>query len=96
MMGPIRQNSQMIDNRELCDTKQTVQTEMVGYDSNDEKPTNWLEFFSGTEFQDAVKESQLPTSTKPTIEKQAAESDSEPSVDNFDENELAERFEAAV
>jgi hypothetical protein len=58
----------------------------------------WMEFFSEAEFQDAVKESQKPIIKQPTklSEIVAAESDSEPSCDNFEEYELAERFEAAV
>lgn len=56
---------------------------------------NWKEFFSGNEFNDAIKESQKPIEKRTNIGK-PVESDSEPSCDNFDEAELVERFEAAA
>lgn len=55
-----------------------------------------MEFFSGSEFQDAFEESKKPILKNQKIVEKPAESDSEPSCDNFDEEELAERFEAAV
>ena len=54
-----------------------------------------MEFFKGSEFQDAVAESKKPIA-KTKIPEKIEESDSEPSCDNFDEVELVQRFEAAV
>jgi len=57
---------------------------------------DWHQFFANNEFENAVVESQKPVVKKVALKKPEPESDSEPSCDNFNEQELAERFEAAV
>ena len=57
---------------------------------------NWMSFFEDNEFENALQESKKPIPKNPVYEKAAAESDSEPSCDNFDDEELVERFEPAA
>ena len=73
-----------------------------------EKCTNWKEFFSKDEIENAVIESKKPikkenktnkltkSQANAKFMKEQVESDSEPSCDNFDEEELAEMFQVAV
>ena len=49
---------------------------------------NWMAFFEGNEFENAIAESKKPIVKSSAPEKAHAESDSEPSCDNFDEIEL--------
>lgn len=65
--------------------------------------TSWMQFFSQKEIDNAITESKKPVRklTKEELKKQEAnekaeESDSEPSCDNYDEHELADRFDAAI
>ena len=64
---------------------------------------NWKDLFTDNEMETAIIESKKPIEKKPVKPKGKvkqppipAESDSEPSVDNFDEEELIQRFEVAV
>ena len=74
----------------------------------DDAMVNWKEYFSKEEIDDAIIESKKPikkdakgnkmlkSQANGKFLKDAAESDSEPSCDNFDEEELAAIFEVAV
>lgn len=74
----------------------------------DDAVANWKEYFSKDEIDDAIIESKKPikkdvkgnkmikSQANSKFLKDAAESDSEPSCDNFDEEELAAIFEVAV
>lgn len=71
--------------------------------NEEEGELSWLQFFSQNEIEHAITESKKPivNLTKQELQKlekqeNAGESDSEPSCDNYDEKELAERFEAAI
>ena len=52
--------------------------------------------FNETEIDNACVEAQKPKDVKLKKIKELAESDSEPSIDNFEEEELVNRFEVAV
>ena len=64
---------------------------------------SWMQYFSQTELDVAIDESKKPSkklskeeAKKQEAAEQADESDSEPSCDNYDEYELAARFDAAI
>ena len=70
---------------------------------SDAPVASWMQFFSQNEIDDAITESKKPVRklTKEELKKEEAleqveESDSEPSCDNYDEHELANRFDAAI
>lgn len=62
-------------------------------DFEDNKETNWKQFFSTNEIETAIAESKKPVQTKKKVtEPVEIESDSEPSCDNYDEEELEQVF----
>lgn len=68
-------------------------------ESEPELPDCLAEFFSKNEFNSAVLESRLPTDTKEAdnaSKQDEAESDSEPSCDNFEVTEMKKIFSNAI
>ena len=61
---------------------------------------DWREFFAQEEIDTAIDQSKLPKIEKNDhyhiLNSQASESDSDPSCDNFEEDQLLARFEQAM